>query len=113
MSVLNLDTHQLMVFYYVVTQESISIAAEQLGLTQPTVSYHLKALEQYAGVKLFNIKKQRVVLTRAGQGLYQFTEEIWTQLKNIDTFFNSLKVKPIAIGVTPLLHKQVTAALSR
>jgi DNA-binding transcriptional LysR family regulator len=113
MSVLNLDTHQLMVFYYVVTQESISIAADQLGLTQPTVSYHLKALEQYTGVKLFNIKKQRVFLTKAGQDLYQYTREIWTQLNNIDIFFNSLKVKPIAIGVTPLLHNQVTAALSK
>lgn len=113
MSVLNLDTHQLMVFYYVVTQESISIAAEQLGLTQPTVSYHLKSLEQYTGVKLFNIKKQRVFLTKAGQDLYQYTKEIWTQLNNIDKYFNLLKVRPIAIGVTPLLHKQVTAALSK
>jgi DNA-binding transcriptional LysR family regulator len=113
MSILNLDTHQLMVFYYVVTQESISIAAEQLGLTQPTVSYHLKSLGQYAGVKLFNIKKQRVFLTRAGQDLYQYTKEIWTQLNNIDKYFTSLKVRPIAIGVTPLLHKQVTAALSK
>jgi DNA-binding transcriptional LysR family regulator len=113
MSVLNLDTRQLMVFYYVVTQESISMAAEQLGLTQPTVSYHLKSLEKYAGVKLFNIKKQRVILTRAGQDLYQYTREIWTQLNGIDKYFNSLKVRPTAIGVTPLLHSQVTAALSK
>ncbi len=113
MSVLNLDAHQLIVFYYVVTTESISIAAEQLGLTQPTVSYHLKSLEQYAGVKLFNIKKQRVVLTKAGQDLYQYSKEIWTQLNKIDKYFNSLKVRPTAIGVTPLLHSQVTAALSK
>lgn len=113
MSVLNLDAHQLMVFYCVVTQGSIAIAAEQLCLTQPTVSYHLKSLEQYAGVKLFNIKKQRVFLTKAGQDLYQYTKEIWTQLNNIDKFFNSLKTKPMTIGVTPLLHNQVTAALSK
>lgn len=113
MSVLNLDAHQLIVFYYVVTTESISIAAEQLGLTQPTVSYHLKSLEQYAGVKLFNIKKQRVFLTKAGQDLYQYSKEIWTQLNKIDKYFNSLKVRPTAIGVTPLLHSQVTAALSK
>jgi DNA-binding transcriptional LysR family regulator len=113
MSLLNLDTRQLMVFYYVVTQASISIAAEQLGLTQPTVSYHLKSLEQYAGVKLFNIKKQRVFLTKAGQDLYQYTKEMWGQLNSIDKFFNSLKVRPTAIGVTPLLHNQVAAALSK
>jgi DNA-binding transcriptional LysR family regulator len=113
MGVLNLDVHQLIVFHYVATQESISIAADQLCLTQPTVSYHLKSLEQYAGVKLFNIKKQRVFLTKAGQDLYQYTKEIWAQLNNIDKFFNSLKIKPIRIGVTPLLHTQITAALSK
>jgi LysR family transcriptional regulator, low CO2-responsive transcriptional regulator len=113
MSIMNLDVHQLMVFYYVATQESISIAAEQLCLTQPTVSYHLKSLEQYAGVKLFNIRKQRVFLTRAGQDLFQYTREIRAQLDNVETLFESLKVKPMRIGVTPLLHSQVTAALSK
>jgi DNA-binding transcriptional LysR family regulator len=110
---MNLDVHQLMVFYYVAAQESISIAAEQLCLTQPTVSYHLKSLEQYAGVKLFNIRKQRVFLTRAGQELYEYTKEIRAQLDNIEKLFDSLKIKPMRIGVTPLLHSQVTAALSK
>jgi DNA-binding transcriptional LysR family regulator len=113
MSAMNLDVHQLMVFYCVATQQSISIAAEQLCLTQPTVSYHLKTLEQYAGVKLFNIKKQRVFLTKAGQDLYQYTKEIWLQLNNIEKFFKSLGKKAIRIGVTPLIHSQVTAALSK
>jgi DNA-binding transcriptional LysR family regulator len=113
MSVLDLDVHQLLVFYTVATEESISIAADKLCLTQPTVSYHLKSLEKYFGAKLFNIKKQRVYLTRAGQDIYQYTKEIWKQLNNIDKYLNSLKRKRIRIGVTPLLHNQVTAALSR
>jgi len=113
MSVLNLDVHQLLVFYTVATEESISIAAEKLFLTQPTVSYHLKSLEKYFGTKLFNVKKQRVYLTKAGQDIYGYTREIWEQLNNIDEYFNALKRKRIRIGVTPLLHNQVTAALSR
>jgi DNA-binding transcriptional LysR family regulator len=113
MSIINLDVHQLLVFYYVATEESISIAAEQLCLTQPTVSYHLKSLEQYAGVKLFNIRKQRVFLTKAGQELYEYTKEIRGQLNNIEKLFDSLKIKPMRIGVTPLFHSQVTAALSK
>jgi DNA-binding transcriptional LysR family regulator len=113
MSVLNLDVHQLMVFYNVATEKSISLAADKLCLTQPTVSYHLKSLETYAGVKLFNIRKQRVYLTRIGQELYQYTEEIWGQLNTIDKYLSSLKQKPIRIGVTPLLHNQVASALSK
>jgi LysR family transcriptional regulator, low CO2-responsive transcriptional regulator len=113
MSVLNLDVHQLIVFNQVAKEESISIAADNLCLTQPTVSYHLKSLERYAGVKLFYIKKQRIFLTKAGQQLYEYTRGIWSELDNIDRYLNSLKKKPIRIGVTPLLHNQVAAALSK
>jgi DNA-binding transcriptional LysR family regulator len=113
MSILNLDLHQLLVFYKVATEESISIAAEKLCLTQPTVSYHLKSLENHCGVKLFNIRKQRVYLTKAGQDIYTYMQEIWSQLTNIDKYLSSLKTKSIRIGVTPLLHNQVTAALSK
>ena len=113
MSVSDLDLHQLMVFYNVATEQSISIAADKLCLTQPTVSYHLKSLEKSAGVKLFNIKKQRVYLTEAGQDLYRLTKGIWEQLSNVDRYLNSLKQKLIKIGITPLLLMQVTTALSR
>jgi DNA-binding transcriptional LysR family regulator len=113
MSILNLDVHQLIIFYHVATEESISIAADKLCLTQPTVSYHLKSLEKYVGAKLFNIKKQRVVLTKAGQDLYPYTQEIWGQLNNIDKYFGSLKQKPVRIGVSPLVQNQVAAALSK
>ena len=113
MSILNLDVHQLIVFYNVATEESISIAAEKLCLTQPTLSYHLKSIEKYAGVKLFNIKKQRVYLTKAGQDLYPYTKEIWNQLNGIDKYLNSLKYKSIRVGVSPLVQNQVAAALSK
>jgi DNA-binding transcriptional LysR family regulator len=113
MSILNLDVHQIMVFYNVATEKSISLAADKLCLTQPTISYHLKSLEKYVGVKLFNIRKQRVYLTRDGQDLYPYTKEIWEQLNNIDRYLSSLKQKPIRIGVTPLMHNQVATALSK
>jgi LysR family transcriptional regulator, low CO2-responsive transcriptional regulator len=113
MSILNLDVHQLIVFYYVATEESISIAAEKLCLTQPTLSYHLKSIEKYAGVKLFNIKKQRVYLTKAGQDLYPYTQEIWNQLNGIDKYLDSLKHKSIRAGVSPLVQNQAAAALSK
>lgn len=113
MSILNLDVHQLMVFNTVAREKSISIAADKLCLTQPTISYHLKSLEKNVGEKLFNIKKQRVYLTRVGQDLHQYTTEIWEQLNNIDKYLISLKQKPVRIGVTPLMHNQVARALSK
>jgi DNA-binding transcriptional LysR family regulator len=112
-SILNLDLHQLMVFNTVAAEESIAIAADKLCLTQPTVSYHLKSIEKYAGAKLFYIKKQRVYLTDSGKELYRHTQEIWAQLKAIDKQLTSMKQKPIRIGVTPLLQNQVASALSK
>ena len=91
MSVFNIDLHQLMVFYHVATEESISLAADKLCLTQPTITYHLRELEQFAGVKLFYIKRSRVYLTAAGQHLFQYTKEIWNQLNQIDKLMTSLK----------------------
>jgi DNA-binding transcriptional LysR family regulator len=113
MSVFNIDLHQLMVFYNVAAEESISLAADKLCLTQPTVTYHLRELEQYAGVKLFYIKRSRVYLTDAGQHLFQYTKEIWTQVNQIDKLLDSLKQKRIRIGVTPLLHNVISSALSK
>lgn len=113
MSVFNIDLHQLMVFYHVAAEESISLAADKLCLTQPTITYHLRELEQYSGVKLLYIKRSRVYLTAAGQHLFQNTKEIWNQLNQIDKLLDSLKQKRIRIGVTPLLHNVISSALSK
>src|SRR5260221_6997641 len=48
--------------------ESITRAAEELGVTQGAVSQQVKALEATLGVKLFNRERQRLVMTEAGRG---------------------------------------------
>ncbi len=113
MTILNLDANQLIIFYYVAREESVSLAAEKLCLTQPTITYHLKALEKYAGVKLFNIKKQRFCLTEAGKGLYKYSKAAWSQLNSADTYLHMLKETYICIGVSPLFHNIVTPVLTR
>lgn len=109
----NLNAHQLIVFYYVAKEGSASMAADKMCLTQPTITYHLKSLEKYAGVKLFNIKKQRLLLTDAGEGLYKHAKETWIQLTNADKYLKTLRQNHICIGVSPLFHNAVTSALAR
>ena len=41
-----LGLQSLIVFYYVATEESITSAADKLCLTQPTITYHIKSLEE-------------------------------------------------------------------
>jgi LysR family transcriptional regulator, glycine cleavage system transcriptional activator len=47
--------------------ESFTRAAEELNVTQGAVSHQVKALEAGLGLKLFNRKRQRLVMTEAGR----------------------------------------------
>jgi len=48
-----------------------SLAAEQLYITQPVLSRHIKSLEEHIGVQLFNRSTQAVKLTEPGVLLYE------------------------------------------
>jgi LysR family transcriptional regulator, glycine cleavage system transcriptional activator len=47
--------------------ESFTRAAEELNVTQGAVSQHVKALEATLGIKLFDRRHQRMVMTEAGR----------------------------------------------
>jgi len=49
-----MDIHQLKIFVSVFKNRSFSKASEELYLTQPTVSDHVKSLEEELGCKLFD-----------------------------------------------------------
>lgn len=65
-----MDLHHLEVFCRVFEERSFSAAARQLELSQPTVSIHVKTLEEELGVPLFNRLGREVEPTDAGQLLY-------------------------------------------
>ena len=58
--------HHLYYFYIIARQGSISLAARQLSLAQPTLSAQLKQFEEYLGVKLFNREKKGLSLRKKG-----------------------------------------------
>jgi DNA-binding transcriptional LysR family regulator len=66
-----MDLHQIEIFCTLVRLRSFSRTAEQLLLTQPTVSGHMKNLESELGVRLLDRLGKRVVPTEAGEVLYR------------------------------------------
>lgn len=70
------DIHQLEVFCRVLELKSFSKAAESVYLTQPTVSGHIQALEQFLDTRLFDRLGKKVVPTRAGELLYKYAGQI-------------------------------------
>jgi DNA-binding transcriptional LysR family regulator len=113
MDIMDLNPNKLMIFYYVALEGGITNAAKKLCLTQPTITYHLKSLENYAGVKLFNIKYNKFYLTEAGRILFKYAQDAEIQLRNADKYLKMLNPTDIRIGVTPLFYNTAASALAR
>lgn len=57
-------------------------AAEELNITQPAVSQHIKYIEEYYGAKVFGFNGKKMYLTEAGEMLY----EAISTMKHNDSF---------------------------
>ena len=71
-----MDIRALEVFCRIVELKSFSKAAEAVYLTQPTVSGHIKVLEEFVGVKLLDRLGREVLPTKAGELLYGYAKQI-------------------------------------
>ncbi|AIQ12853.1 LysR family transcriptional regulator [Paenibacillus durus] len=56
--------------------KKVTDVAAELGLKQPTVSFHMKSLENELGTPLFQSRSGRVLLTEAGHALHQYAVRI-------------------------------------
>jgi DNA-binding transcriptional LysR family regulator len=71
-----MDIHQLKVFTSVFKKKSFSKASEELHLTQPTISNHIKSLEDELDCKLFDRLGRTIIPTREAEVLYDHSMEI-------------------------------------
>ncbi|WP_379134351.1 LysR substrate-binding domain-containing protein [Paenibacillus sp. sgz500958] len=58
--------------------KKVTDVAAELGLKQPTVSFHMKSLENELGSTLFEYRSGRVLLTDAGRVLFPYAVKIVT-----------------------------------
>ncbi len=68
--------HQLRIFWAVAHAETLTKAAKQLGLTQPSLSQQLSKLETTVGARLFDRTPSQMELTDAGIFLLRKAEHI-------------------------------------
>jgi DNA-binding transcriptional LysR family regulator len=71
-----MDLWQLHVFVSVVEAKSFSKASEAINLSQPTVSSHIKELEEQFGCKLLDRLGKTTEPTRAGSILYDHAKRL-------------------------------------
>lgn len=75
---------QLEVFAAIARVGSFTRAAEELFLTQPTVSMQIKKLTETIGMPLFEQVGKRVHLTDAGRELYTVCREVFERLSRFE-----------------------------
>ena len=77
-----MDTYRLQIFLECARLKNFSRAAEALHLSQPSISLHVRALEEWCGTRLFLRRGRRVELTDAGVTLKEHAQRI---LASLDT----------------------------
>lgn len=83
--------HQLKVFETVARNGSFTRAAEELFITQPTVSSQVKQLTTSVGLPLFEQIGKRLYLTDAGEELLLTCQDIFERLNNFEIKVADLK----------------------
>jgi len=86
-----MDVDKLETFVHAAETLSFSIAAKQLNLTQPTVSYHIKSLEEEMGLEFFERRGSRLHLTEAGRLLLPWARKLLNQSIEMQEMMSSLQ----------------------
>ena len=88
-----IDLTKLQAFLYAAESLSFSEAAKQLHLSQPTISHHIKSLEQELGVELFARSGSGLKLTDAGRLLMSQAGKLLREANAVEQMMDSLQEK--------------------
>jgi len=113
---LDLPPNQLRTFLTVARRLSFTRAAEELHLTQPAVSMHIRKLERAIGATLFDQIGRRVSLTGPGQVLYRYAERVLAledELRASLADLEEICQGPFAIGTSTTIGISILPDLLR
>ncbi|MDY6064832.1 MAG: selenium metabolism-associated LysR family transcriptional regulator [Finegoldia sp.] len=95
-----MDLKQLETFITVVEWDSFSEAARRLYLTQPTISTHIKQLEEELNTKLISRTTKKLELTKDGREFYNYAKSISFIMQNIQDQFSNRALTNFNIGAS-------------
>lgn len=101
-----MNINHLNYFLAVAKNQSFTKAAQVLHISQPSISKMIRDMEEEMGVLLFHRDRKQIVLTDAGQAVYQQTQDIITSFDNLTTTLSNiinLKKGTIKIGIPPIV----------
>lgn len=89
-----MDLNQMLIFGKVAEKLSFTRASEELGMEKSTVSMKVSQLEERLGTRLLNRTTRTVTLTEAGEGYYQYCQQVIDTAKEAEHFVETLSVEP-------------------
>jgi DNA-binding transcriptional LysR family regulator len=101
---MNINLNQLRVFVAVARLGNFTRAAERLRLSQPSMSLHIRQLEQDLGVRLFDRSTRSVALTRAGDDFLPTAERLLDDVQSAVASVADLAARRrgrVAVAVLP------------
>ena len=77
-------------------------AAEQLSLTQPAVSQHIRSLEDELKIRIFERVNHKLCITREGEIVLKYAKRILALVSNLHRELNNekLMLRSLMIGIT-------------
>lgn len=89
-----MDFHQLKVFISVYKNKSFSKAAKEIFLTQPTISEHIKTLEEELKCNLFDRVGKKIIPTKEADLLYEESLDLINKLENLKDSMQKFRELP-------------------
>jgi DNA-binding transcriptional LysR family regulator len=90
MKIRGLNLNSLLVFSGVYRSASMTLAAQEMGMTQPGVTQHIKNLEALLNVELFHRTGKKLIPSKSAEVLYEGLNE---SLENIETLLSNISQK--------------------
>lgn len=113
----DLTLHQLRIFWAVAHSETLTKAAKQLGLAQPSLSQQLGKLEANVGTLLFHRRSNEMELTEAGRYLVPKVDQVLRNIAELEDglsqFSGGERLTLRIAGINSVLRVLVPAAISR
>ena len=95
---MNVNLNLYKYFYEVAKYNSFTKAAESLMVSQPSLSYSIKVLEEQLGKKLFNRSNHGINLTSDGEKIFNKLKYVFKLLDEISEDTNGISSK-VVLGV--------------
>ncbi len=83
--------HQLQIWITVAKRQSMTKAAHELGIRQPSVTQQIKLLEKEYRLKLYEVNGRGIEPTPAGRHLLKYAKRILLQVDNLEKTLKTLK----------------------